>query len=196
VERLRNRQAKNFLTVTLLSLGTPMILMGDEVRRSQGGNNNAYCHDNEIGWFDWSLVEKHADVLRFVRLLTDRRLLRPMEHERQRISLTEMLRQANKAWHGVKLYQPDWGEHSHSIALGTEIQQQGMHFHLVFNAYWEPLTFELPPPPGGAPWRRWIDTARESPEDITPWKLAPPVEGETYRAEARSVVMLFTGGNE
>ena len=103
VEKLRNRQVKNFLTVTLMSLGVPMILMGDEVRRTQRGNNNAYCQDNEISWFDWTLVEKHADVHRFVSLLIARRLLRDVEHERQRISLTAMLQQANKAWHGVKL---------------------------------------------------------------------------------------------
>ena len=78
---------KNFLTVTLLSLGVPMILMGDEVRRTQGGNNNAYCQDNEISWFDWTLLEKHADVHRFVTLLNARRLLRDVEHERQRVSL-------------------------------------------------------------------------------------------------------------
>ena len=68
VEKLRNRQVKNFLTVTLMSLGTPMILMGDEVRHTQRGNNNAYCHDNEISWFDWTLVDKHADCHRFVSL--------------------------------------------------------------------------------------------------------------------------------
>src|SRR6202035_2418088 len=62
VERLRNRQVKNFLTVTMISLGLPMILMGDEVRRTQNGNNNAWCQDNETSWFDWSLVAKHADV--------------------------------------------------------------------------------------------------------------------------------------
>ena len=83
MEKLRNRQVKNFLTVTLMSLGMPMILMGDEVRRTQRGNNNAYCHDNEISWFDWTLVEKHADVHRFVSLLAARRLLRDIEHERQ-----------------------------------------------------------------------------------------------------------------
>ena len=91
VEKLRNRQVKNFLTVTLMSLGVPMILMGDEVRRTQRGNNNAYCQDNEISWFDWTLVEKHADVHRFVSLLIARRLLRDVEHERQRVSLTTML---------------------------------------------------------------------------------------------------------
>jgi isoamylase len=93
---------KNFLTVTLLSLGVPMILMGDEVRRTQRGNNNAYCQDNEISWFDWTLVEKHADVHRFVKLLIARRLLRDVEHERRRVSLNHLAPQANKAWHGVK----------------------------------------------------------------------------------------------
>ena len=79
IESLRNRQVKNYLTVTMMSLGVPMILMGDEVRRTQGGNNNAYCHDTEMNWFDWSLVRKHADVHRFVRLLMARRLLRDIE---------------------------------------------------------------------------------------------------------------------
>ena len=72
MEKLRNRQVKNLLAVTLLSLGVPMILMGDEIRRTQGGNNNDYCQDNETNWFDWSLLEKHADVHRFVTLLNAR----------------------------------------------------------------------------------------------------------------------------
>ncbi|MCM3880817.1 MAG: glycogen debranching protein GlgX, partial [Vicinamibacterales bacterium] len=112
IEALRNRQVKNYLTVTLLSLGMPMILMGDEVRRTQGGNNNAYCHDDEANWFDWTLVKRHADVHRFVSLLSARRSLRELTHERQRMSLTDVLHQATTAWHGVKLLQPDWSSHS------------------------------------------------------------------------------------
>jgi isoamylase len=73
IESLRNRMVKNFLAVTLLSIGTPMLLMGDEVRRTQRGNNNAYCQDNEIGWFDWSLLEKHRDIHRFVKMLIENR---------------------------------------------------------------------------------------------------------------------------
>ncbi len=194
VEKLRNRQVKNYLTVTLMSLGVPMILMGDEVRHTQGGNNNAYCQDNEISWFDWSKVERHADVHRFVKLLVARRLLRDVESERQRVSLTTMLREANKAWHGVRLHQPDWGDWSHSVALSAELRKEGLLFHLILNAYWEPLEFELPEL-GGATWRRWIDTALDSPEDIVPWEKAPPVNGNTYRAADRSVVMLYTSGN-
>ena len=193
IEKLRNRQAKNFLTVTLLSLGVPMILMGDEVRHTQAGNNNAYCQDNETSWLDWTRLEKHADVPRFLKLLTARRLLRGTEHERQRMSLSRLIREANKAWHGVRLNQPDWSDHSRSLAFTAEIRKDKLLFHLILNAYWEPLDFELPTAGngGGNPWRRWIDTALETPDDIVPWEKAPTVQGLTYRAEARSVVALY-----
>ena len=175
VEKLRNQQVKNALTVTLLSLGVPMFVMGDEVRRTQGGNNNAYCQDNETSWFDWTLLEQHADVHRFLQLLIARRLLRDTEHERQRVSLSRLLREANFAWHGVRLNQPDWSDHSRSLAFTAEIRQEKLLFHLILNAYWEPLDFELPPVAngGGSPWRRWIDTAQETPRDIVPWRRGP-----------------------
>jgi glycogen operon protein len=193
VERLRNRQVKNHLTVTLLSLGVPMIVMGDEVRRTQGGNNNAYCQDGETSWFDWRLLERHADVHRFVTLLVARRVLRDVEHERRRITLVTMLREARKAWHGVRLDHPDWGDDSHSLALYAELQYEGVLFYLILNAYWAPLEFELPRPDGQGGWRRWIDTGLDSPDDIAPWKTAPAVPGDRYRAEARSVVVLVSG---
>jgi len=105
-------------------------------------------------------------------------------------SLNQLLRRANLAWHGVKLGQPDWGESSHSIALTVGIPQEMLLLHLVSNAYWEPLDFELPRVDN--PWRRWIDTALESPLDIVDWKTSESILGYTYQAEARSVVMLFT----
>jgi glycogen operon protein len=193
VEKLRNRQIKNFLTITMLSLGVPMILMGDEVRHTQRGNNNAYCHDNEISWFDWALVTKHADIHRFVRLLISRRLMRNVEAELQRKSLTQLLRDARKSWHGVKVDQPDWSDWSHSLVFGAELKKEKLLFHLIMNAYWEPLEFELPVlhERGGNPWRRWIDTALDSPEDIVEWHMAPAFPGGTCRVEPRSVVMLF-----
>jgi isoamylase len=193
VEKLRNRQVKNFLTVTMLSLGVPMILMGDEVRRTQKGNNNAYCQDNEISWFDWTLVAKHADVHRFVTLLIARRLLRDAEHERRRVSLNQLLRQAKIAWHGVKLNQPDWSASSRAVAFTAAIKKEGMLFHLILNAFWEPLDFELPPSGDGDRWRRWIDTALDSPNDIVEWQSSPAVAGSVYQAQPRSVVVLFTG---
>ncbi len=194
VEKLRNRQVKNYLTVTMLSLGVPMILMGDEVRHTQGGNNNAYCQDNDISWFDWTRVTKYADVHRFVQLLIARRLLRDVEPERGRVSLNTMIQQANKAWHGVKLHQPDWGDGSHCVAFGAELRNEGLLFHLILNAYWEPLDFELPKLDDGRAWRRWIDTSLDTPQDIVPWQEAPAIPNDAYRAGARSVVMLFSDG--
>jgi glycogen operon protein len=192
VEELRNRQVKNYLAVTMLALGVPMILMGDEVRRTQRGNNNAYCHDDESNWFDWSLLQMHADVHRFVSLLTARRLLRNVEHEQRRVSLTQMIADATKAWHGVRLGEPDWREHSHSVAFTAALRNDRLLLHLILNAYWEALDFELPPAAG--PWRRWIDTSLHAPRDIVEWQNAPPIPGGTYRAGPRSVVVLHAVG--
>ena len=192
VERLRNRQVKNFFTVTMLSLGLPMILMGDEVRRTQHGNNNAYCQDNETSWFDWRLITKHADVLRFVSLLNARRLLGAVAPEEPHLSLNQMLRKAHRTWHGVKLGQPDWSNTSHSLAFTSQPQDAKVLFHVILNAYWESLDFELPPPgENDNTWRRWIDTSLGSPQDIAEWENAPPVLDRAYRAGPRSVVVVF-----
>jgi isoamylase len=192
IEKLRNRQVKNFLTITMLSLGVPMFAMGDEVRRTQNGNNNAYSQDNKTSWFDWTLLEKHADVHRFVRLLIERRLLRDLEAELHLQTLHQMLQAAIKAWHGVKLNQPDWGDDSRSFAFSAELPKENLLFHLIGNAYWEPLDFDLPPvnTKCADPWRRWIDTSLDSPEDIVSWQGAPSVPGYTYRVGPRSVVVL------
>ncbi|MGO9435918.1 MAG: glycogen debranching protein GlgX [Terracidiphilus sp.] len=194
IEKLRNRQVKNFFTATMLSVGVPMFAMGDEVRRSQGGNNNAYCQDNEVGWFDWSLVSKYADLLRFVRLLIERRVTRDVEHERRRLSLTQVLRESKRAFHGVKLNQPDWSPLSHSFAISGDLKNERIVVHIIFNAYWEPLDFELPALEDGSQWRRWIDTALDSPHEICAWNVEQPVLASTYGVGARSVAVLIAGG--
>ena len=190
VEALRNRQVKNFLTLTLLGVGTPMLLMGDEVRRTQGGNNNAYCHDDESAWFDWALLERHADVHRFAKALIALRVNRALSPERFGMTLTELLRQPHE-WHGVRLSEPDWGHDSHSLALGVQMRGGQVLLHVIVNAYWEPLAFELPPPDGGTPWRRVIDTCLACPSDICgEWGAAEEVAGHRYLAQPRSVVLL------
>ena len=191
VELLRNRQVKNFLTVTLLSLGIPMFLMGDEVRRTQLGNNNAYCQDAPFNWFDWSLLEKHKDVHRFVKLMVARRLLRDAGAERERLTLTELISRGVRGWHGIRLDQPDWGLHSHSLAFSAELPKENVLVYFVFNAYWEDLDFQLPHLPAGQSWRRWVDTFLPSPQDIVPWIDASFVTGQTYQAGPRSVVVLW-----
>ena len=197
VETLRNRQVKNLFTVTMISLGLPMILIGDEVRRTQHGNNNAYCQDNETSWFDWSLVTKHADVLRFVRLLSAQRLLCFVKPEEPHLSLNQLLRKAGRTWHGVRLGQPDWSTTSHSLAFTAQAPNEELFIHVIVNAYWEPLDFELPPPAiNHDPWHRWIDTSLDSPQDIVEWHTAPQVVSPVYRTAPHSVVVLFAGAGD
>ena len=191
IESLRNRQIKNFLTTTVLSLGVPMIQMGDEVRRTQHGNNNAYALDNELNWFDWTLIEKHADIHRFLTLLVERRLLRDVLPEERRMSLNQLLQKGKAIWHGTRLNQPDWSSWSHSVAFCPELTSEQLRFYFIWNAYHEALDFELPEAGAGG-WRRWIDTFLNPPEDIVAWQAAQPVGNTRYQAGPRSVVALYT----
>jgi glycogen operon protein len=190
IERLRNRQVKNFLAVTLLALGVPMLLMGDEVRRTQRGNNNAYCQDNETSWFDWTYLDRHADIRRFVKKLIRFRLGLSLFREDRSITLAELLQQTRLTWHGVRLDQPDWGAESHSLAFTVQ-GGRGL-FHIILNAYWQPLEFELPSPPVGSRkgWQRVIDTFLESPEGFCEQAQAPVVADSRYLAQPHSVVLL------
>ena len=99
------------------------------------------------------------------------------------MSLTEWIREGIKGWHGVNLNQPDWSERSHSVALSAELKNEGLIAHFIFNAYWEPLDFDLPRTDSGKPisWRRWIDTSQEAPSDIVAWEEAPAIPPGKYR---------------
>jgi glycogen operon protein len=183
---------KNMLAFTLLATGTPMLLMGDEVGRSQGGNNNGYCQDNEISWFDWSLVEKNAGIYRFVKSLIAFRSNRDLPTERFDMTLTELLRRQPVEWHGVKLNQPDWSDASHTVAATVRLMGYQLLLHIIINAYWEPLDFELPPlTDQQEAWRRCIDTYLDPPDDILRWAQAPQQESSIYRVQPRSMVVLF-----
>jgi glycogen operon protein len=100
IELLRMQQIKNMIALTLLSVGTPMLLMGDEIRRTQGGNNNAYCQDNETSWMDWDLCHTNADLFRFVRLMTRLRLHFNDGFEHTPLDLEAFLKRAHVEWHG------------------------------------------------------------------------------------------------
>ena len=198
VEQLRRRQIKNFFVTLLTSIGTPMLQMGDEMRRTQRGNNNAYCQDNDVSWLDWSLLDRHRDLHQFVRkLIVQRlRLLSLGDEESFGLSLNQLLRRAEIDWHGVRLGRPDWSDSSHSLALTVRPRQRRipLWLHVMFNAYWEPLDFELPLAPAAAVsgWQRWIDTSLEWPDDNMDAVAAPTVPGMQYRVAPRSVVTLFS----
>ena len=187
VEALRLKQVKNFLIILFTSQGTPMMLMGDEVRRSQGGNNNGYCQNNEIGWFDWQDVQQHAGLLRFTRRL--------IAFYRSRSLFQEEKYWTDPGgpevyWHGVHLSQPDLSQDSHSLAYELVNPAQNEHLHVMLNAYWEPLDFELPLLSNGAVWHRVVDTALPSPDDFAETgKLLPP-ENRHYTVQPRGAVVL------
>ncbi len=188
IERLREQQIRNFFTITLVSLGAPMLLMGDEIRRTQHGNNNAYCQDNETSWFDWSQVETHGGLRRFVRELIRLRRSLVMHQHRGDRTLRSVLKSATVLqWHGTQLGRPDWAGHSHSIAM--ESRGPSGVFYLIMNAFSGSLTFELPDP-GPAGWRRLVDTSCASPADICNWADAPVVTASSLEVPAHSVTIL------
>jgi isoamylase len=191
IEALRLKQIKNLLTILFVSQGTPMLLMGDEVRRTQKGNNNAYCQDNELSWFDWNAVEKETDLLRFVKGLIDLTEWFKIFQEENLLEVACETHQPHLNWHGVYLSKPDWDYNSHTLAFTLRHPEADERLHVMLNAYWEPLPFELPLLGHGDRWHRILDTALASPEDYCDAKTAPPHQGENYLVQARSSVILM-----
>ncbi len=193
ISALRLRQMKNLLVLLFVSQGTPMLLMGDEVRRTQAGNNNAYGQDNALSWFDWDAANREMDFLRFVRGLIAFTQAREIFRE-ERYWVTDGDSDPHLIWHGVQLRAPDWSQHSHCLAFELNHPQPDNHLHIMVNAYWEPLTFALPPLAGGESWHRIVDTALPAPEDFCEPDIAPAVTATHYRLTPRSVVVLLARG--
>jgi len=187
VEALRLRQIKNFSTILMLSQGTPMLLMGDEVRRTQKGNNNAYCQDNEISWFNWDLLQENESLLRFTKLMIQFYHEHHLFHSDKYWALPggpEII------WHGIEINEPDWGEESRSLAFELIDPGHHEHLHVMVNAYWESLDFELPDLSNGGGWYRVIDTYLSSPEDFSSSPIPIDRKLKTYTVQPRSVVLL------
>jgi glycogen operon protein len=193
VNELRARQRRNFAAILLLSHGVPMILSGDEVARTQQGNNNAYCQDNEISWLDWRMAERQAGLLRFFQLMIAFRKHCPLLrrdsfqlHGEGGFHIT---------WHGVKRAKPDWGHESRTIAMQlTQLHDDGSRddLHFIANAYSGDLDFELPQI-GRHEWFRLADTALPSPRDIAEEGLEfPLLSQESYLVRGRSVAIFVS----
>jgi glycogen operon protein len=191
---LRRRQIKNALTMLLLSQGVPMLLMGDEVGRTQRGNNNAYCHDSPLTWLDWGLHEQNAELFRFCQQLIAFRqrhpALRQARHAGPRASEGNTLQ---VTWHGTRAWLPDWAPHSRVVAFmlcgsgedGPDVM------YVAMNMYWESLAFELPSPPPGQRWHVFANTAVSPPADIwEPGQEPPLAEPREVLLEGRVTLVL------
>jgi isoamylase len=195
IEALRERQIKNFVTILMLSQGVPMLLAGDEIRRTQQGNNNAYCQDNEISWFDWQLVEKNVGLFRFFKLMIAFRKHHPnVRRERFFTGQANEHRQKDIDWHGSKLFSPEWfNPDSRVLAYTIWGLSQDDDIHVMLNMDAVDLDFELPPLPRKRKWRKVIDTALPSPADIVEPGKEMVVPGGVCHVKSHSVVVLISG---
>ena len=198
VEKIRLRQIKNMLASLLLSQGVPMLLAGDECRRTQRGNNNAYCQDNAVSWFDWRLVKKHESLSRFCRALIAFRLAEPTV--RQKAFLAGAPKRPHGlpdvSWHHARGGPVDWNRDDRSLVclLGAVPRQEryappNHHVLLICHAGVEPREFHLPAPARDIAWRLFVDTAGEPPHDVYPGLDGPPPPADgVVTLQARSLV--------
>jgi len=184
IESVRIRQIKNFFVTLLVSRGVPMLLGGDEFRRSQQGNNNAYCQDNEISWYDWQLAQHDAGLQRFVSRLNAFRRMHPV------LSAERFYTDAEIRWFGIEGRPPEW--HGRENRIGCMILEDhggsSSALCLLFNAALYPCRFALPPPPTGK-WQIAVDTAQSSPSDISDLGYEQAVADEAVLVERSSVIL-------
>ncbi len=190
VERLRRQQVRNLLTLLFFAQGTPMLLMGDEVRRTQRGNNNAYGQNNEVGWFDWRDVERHGDLLRFTRELIRLHGQLPPLHVTRFLNLGYHARDPWIIFHGTDIFATEWEDEARWLSWTLGHPAAGEMLHVVANAFWEPLEFELPAVLRAQQWRRLIDTSLLSPHDILSSEEAPEVAAGSLVVPAHSITVL------
>ena len=183
----------------MVSQGVPMLLGGDEFLRTQGGNNNAWCQDNETSWFDWKLADRNAEFLRFVRQLIALRKRHPALRRRTFLSRGGAGHPPDVVWHGVEPGKPDFGWNSRSVAMaldGRRCDRPGVvdrDLYIAFNAYWRPLVFTIPASPSGRPWRRTVDTSLPTPDDALGLDEGPRVPVlHKYRLAPRSTLILVS----
>jgi glycogen operon protein len=193
IHALRIRQMKNFAGLLLLSRGVPMLTGGDEFGRTQHGNNNAYCQDNEIGWLDWSLAEANVELLSFWRrMIAFRRAHRVLWQPNYFTGQPVDGGVADLTWHGTRIGAPGWNDpDARTIACTLGGVGGGPALHIIANMFWEPLDFEIPAIPGCG-WARAIDTSLPAGVDIAEPGAEPVVYTATYTASGRSVIVLIS----
>jgi isoamylase len=193
VNALRYRQMKNAATLLFLSRGVPMLLMGDEVGRTQKGNNNSYCHDNPLSWMNWDAVEKESDLLRFFRNLLAFRHAHPALRGDKFFAHRDYVGSGKPdiSFHGTRAWQPDFGGRCLAFMLcGQHASPKDNDIYVAINAYWDGLPFEVPGPSQGKSWRVAINTSMQPPDDIFEGEGGPAVESAEVIVGGRSIMVL------
>jgi isoamylase len=191
VEGMRNRLIKNFLLTLFISRGVPMLLGGDEFRRTQRGNNNAYCQDNEVSWFDWSLLEEHEEIHRFTRGMIAFRRAHPV------LRRETFYTGADIKWFALNGAPADWADQRQKSFACLILGQAEPDLFLLFNADTRPVDFSIPALPAGKSWRLAVDTARTTPDDLFDSGKEPSMQGQiSFRLEPRSSAILLTDDRE
>jgi glycogen operon protein len=194
---LRARQTRNLLTTLLVSQGTPMLLAGDEFGRTQRGNNNPWCQDNEVSWIDWGLLEENASLHRFVRtLLRFRRSHHSLHRSEFLLGFDAPVGHDTPGytrvrWHGIEPGQANWDDNNRLLCMMLTPASDDVAIHVILNAGLQPVTVRLSTPPSGHRWLRVIDTSLASPDDIREPNDEVPVLSANYRVESRSSVVLI-----
>lgn len=186
IEVLRKRQIKNFLLMLFISRGVPMLLGGDEFRRTQGGNNNAWCQDNETSWVDWRLLERHRELYRFTREMLAFRRAHPV------LSRERFYTEAEIQWFRADGSAPDWFDPAARQLACLICEDPGSRLFLMFNAGSETVGFRVPATPKGLHWHRAVDTFRAAPGEISFPDPAARVEATDYQVGPRTSVILVT----
>jgi len=194
---LRRRQARNLMATLLLSQGVPMILAGDEFLRTQRGNNNAWCQDNDLSWLDWDLARENADFLRFTRMLIALRKRHPALRRRSFLRGGGAELGADVVWHGVEPGCPDFSGSSRTLAFALDGRQTGREpdrdFYVACNAWQDSLPFRVPNSPSGRAWRRIVDTAALPPSDIVDSEEGTPIPSQqVLNLASHSMVVLIS----
>jgi isoamylase len=191
VERMRIRLIKNFLLTLFVSRGVPMLLGGDEFRRTQRGNNNAYCQDNEVSWFDWSLLEKNKEIHRFTRMMIAFRHVHPVLRKEKFYTDEEI------KWFAPDGATPHWADPWQKSFACLILGETEPDLFLLFNAGAAAVDFYLPALPPGKIWRLAVDTSRTAPDDFFDPGKEPPIEGQIgFQLQPRSSAILLTDNSE
>ena len=199
IKQLRRQMMKNALAILLVSQGVPMILMGDEVAHTKQGNNNTYCQDNELSWFDWTRLESEADMFRFVKHCVSFRKIHRVLRNRFYFQNQDAINSGypDISWHGVEAWNPDWSDASRTLAFllcGQHVpagKEPDDYIYVGMNMHWAHHAFQLPRLPKDRKWRLFVDTAAPTPHEIcAPGEERLLRDQNQYALGARSVIIL------